>query len=169
MVMTGRRPVAELAKSRQLDGICPEAIELLKDRAVNPGAFSAMRSMAPTRQVETARMMIAVGNWSATYAQALLAATRKEGLAKPGRTKKVAGLAPDEMAEIEQEMAEIQLGLAAIETSYAADALLLVAASGFLARLVANPEIASFLERRYPGLLDGFRHIAPSQTQQTAA
>jgi hypothetical protein len=160
MVMTGRRLVADLAKSRELDGICPEVIDLLRDRAVNPGAFSAVRKMAPARQVEAAELMIAVGNWSATYAQALLAATKGEDLAKPGRAKKVAGLTPAEIAEIERELAELQADLRAIECTYADDALLLVAVSGYLAKLVANPEISSFLERRYPDVLDGFHHIA---------
>jgi hypothetical protein len=112
--------------------------------------------------------MITAGNWTATYASALLAATRTEDLAKPGRSKSIAGLTRTEIAEIEEEMAEVQAGFKEIEQSYSDDALLLVALSGFVTKLVANPEIASFLERRYPDIRRGFRPIARALRQRAA-
>lgn len=37
-----------------LDGICPEVVEMLKDKSVNPVTFDVLRKMKPLRQIEVA-------------------------------------------------------------------------------------------------------------------
>lgn len=55
--------VAEIRKRRDmLDGICPEAIEVLKTKPVTANAFGILRKMKPVRQVEAAEHMVAHGN-----------------------------------------------------------------------------------------------------------
>ena len=159
MVMTRNRRVSELVESRKLDGICQEAVELLSDKLVNPLAFGALRKMCPQRQIEVAEQMIAAGNWTGTYAQGLLAATRQADLANPKRTKKVAGLTRTEIATIERETSEVQEKFKRIENCYGVDALLLVVTARYLTRLIANPEIERFLENRYPTVLRDFQVI----------
>jgi hypothetical protein len=82
--------IAQIQRRRTLlDGICPEVAELLKDRSVNPATFDSPRKMKPMRQIEVAELMEIAGNWSASYARALLAATRQEDLLKEGcRTRR---------------------------------------------------------------------------------
>jgi hypothetical protein len=159
MVMTRRRRVSELVESRRLDGICQEAVELLSDKLVNPMAFDALRKMCLRRQIEVAEQMVTAGNWTGTYAQALLAATRQADLANPKRIKKVAGLTRTEIATIERETYEVQEDFKRIENCYGVDALLLVVTARYLARLIANPEIERFLENRYPTVLRDFQVI----------
>ena len=60
-----------------LTNICPEVVELLKDKTVNPVTFDVLRKMKPLRQIEAAELMITAGNWTASYAKALLAATKQ--------------------------------------------------------------------------------------------
>jgi len=58
-----------------LNGVCPEVVELLKDKSVNPIAFEVLAKMKPGRQIEAAELMATAGNYSGSYAGALLAAT----------------------------------------------------------------------------------------------
>ncbi|NTA13805.1 plasmid partitioning protein RepB C-terminal domain-containing protein [Agrobacterium tumefaciens] len=142
-----------------LDGICPEVIELLKDKSVNPVTFDVLRKMRPMRQIESAELMLTVHNWTSSYAKALLAATKQEDLAKPDRPKKIGGLTREQMARMEREMASLHQDFKQIEESYGDDILHLVVASGYLNKLVGNTEIERFLAQRYPEFLDEFRAI----------
>ena len=61
-----------IKKMSLLDGICPEAAELLGDRQFSPDLVRAIRKMKPTRQVECVELMVAANNVSVAYAEALL-------------------------------------------------------------------------------------------------
>jgi ParB-like chromosome segregation protein Spo0J len=142
-----------------LDGVAPEVVELLKDRAVNPVAFDALRKMKPLRQIEVAELMISAGNFTSAYAKALLAATRQSDLANASKPKKVAGMTADQMARMEREMESLTKDFKALEASYGDDVLHLVIASGYLSRLVGNTEIERYMRGRHPEILDEFRAI----------
>ena len=142
-----------------LDGICPEVVELLKDKSVNPGTFEVLRKMKPYRQIEAADLMASAGNFSSSYAKALLAGTKQDDLARPDVQKKVHGLTPEQMSRMEREMETVTGDFKAIEASYGEDVLHLVVASGYLNRLISNPAIEDYLERRHPELLVEFRAV----------
>ena len=151
-----------------LDGICPEVVEMLKDKSVNPATFDILRRMKPLRQVEVAELMATAANWTASYAKALLAATRQEDLAKPDQPKKIAGMTHEQMARMEREMASLQQDFKQIEASYGDDILHLVIASGYLSKLVGNREIERYLSQHHGELLNQFRAIiAASSLDQT--
>jgi ParB-like chromosome segregation protein Spo0J len=151
-----------------LDGVCPEAIELLKDKSVNPISFEAFRKMKPMRQIEAAELMISAGNFTASYAKALLAATRQSDLLKSDQPKKVAGMTLEQMARMEREMESLQQDFKAIENSYGDDMLHLVIASGYLAKLVGNAEIARYLRQSHPELLAEFQAIIAASSLDQA-
>lgn len=142
-----------------LDGVTPEVVELLKDRAVNPVTFDALRKMKPLRQIEVAELMISAGNFTSAYAKALLAATRQHDLVQTNKPKKVAGMTSDQMARMEREMESLTQDFKALEASYGDDVLHLVIASGYLSRLVSNGEIARYMRGQHPELLDEFQAI----------
>ena len=142
-----------------LAGICPEVVDLLKDKSVNPITFEVLRKMKPPRQIEAAELMAAAGNFSSSYAKALLAATRQHDLVHADRPKKVGGISPEQMARMEREMETLQRDFKAVESSYGDDMLDLVVATGYLSKLVANPEIARYLESRHPEYIGEFRVI----------
>lgn len=142
-----------------LDGICPEVVELLKDKSVNPGTFEVLRKMKPYRQIEAADLMASAGNFSSSYAKALLAGTKQDDLARPDVQKKVHGLTPEQMSRMEREMETVTGDFKAIEASYGEDVLHLVVASGYLNRLISNSAIEDYLERRHPELLIEFRAV----------
>lgn len=142
-----------------LDGICPEVVELLKDKSVNPGTFEVLRKMKPYRQIEAADLMASAGNFSSSYSKALLAGTKQDDLARPDVQKKVHGLTPEQMSRMEREMETVTGDFKAIEASYGEDVLHLVVASGYLNRLISNSAIEDYLERRHPELLVEFRAV----------
>ena len=95
--------------------------------------------------------MSAMNNFTARYAQALLAATRREDLAQPDRPKKIRGLSPEQMARMEREMDGLQREFKAVSASYGDTVLNLVVAAGYLSSLIGNPRVSSYLERHHPG------------------
>jgi ParB-like chromosome segregation protein Spo0J len=160
----------KLIKRRQtlLDGICAEVVEMLKDKQVNPSTFAVLRKMKPLRQIEVAELMTVAANWSASYARALLAATKQEELADPERPKRIAGMTSEQMARMEREMASLHRDFRQIEASYGDDVLHLVIASGYLSKLVSNPEIERYLIQHHGELLQEFRVIiATTSLDQT--
>ncbi len=57
--------VAEIRRKRDLlNGICPEAIELLKTRRVSATGFSTLRKMKPVRQIKCAELMISANSYT---------------------------------------------------------------------------------------------------------
>jgi|SRR5215469_13413991 len=51
-------------KRRLLNGICPEAAELLKDKHVAIPSFSELKKLAPLRQIEAAELMVAMNKYT---------------------------------------------------------------------------------------------------------
>ena len=96
--------VAIRRKMDLLDGICPEAVRLLKEKRACSGAFREIRKVKPMRQIEMAELMVAANNFSGSYAQCLLAATPQEQLLEPDKPKEVRGLSPEDMSRMEREM-----------------------------------------------------------------
>ncbi len=151
-----------------LEGVTPEVVELLKDRAMNPVTFDALRKMKPMRQIEVAELMISAGNFTSAYAKALLAATRQTDLAQAHKPKKVGGMTADQMARMEREMESLTQDFKALEASYGDDVLHLVIASGYLSRLVGNSEVERYLRGRHPEILDEFKAIVAAASLDRA-
>jgi len=146
-------------RKTMLDGIAPEAVEIFRDRVVSPLTFETLRKMKPLRQVEAAELMASAGNFSSTYAQAILAATRQTDLAKPDRPKKIRGMSPEQMARMEREMAALQQDFKAVDATYGDDVLALVIAVGYLSKLVANRKVERYLSQHHAEILNQFRSI----------
>src|SRR5271169_1833160 len=149
-------------KRTLLDGVCPEVAEMLKDKSVDTevfSVFSLLRKMKPLRQIETVELMSAMNNFTARYAQALLAATRREDLAQPDRPKKIRGLSAEQMARMEHEMDGLQREFKAVSASYGDTVLNLVVASGYISSLIGNPRVSGYLERHHSEILTEFRAI----------
>lgn len=152
-----------------LDGVCPEVVELLKDRVVNPVTFDALRKMKPMRQIEVAELMQSASNFSSSYARALLAATKQADLAKPDRPKQVGGMTAEQMARMEREMENLQQDFKALETSYGDDVLNLVIASGYLSKVICNKRIERYLAQNHEEILEKFRSIVSSASLEGPA
>lgn len=156
-------------KRTLLDGVCPEVAEMLKDKSVDAAVFALLRKMKPLRQIEAIELMSAMNNFTARYAQALLAATRREDLAQPDRPKKIGGLSAEQMARMEGEMDGLQREFKAVSASYGDTVLNLVVAAGYLSSLIGNPRVSGYLERHHPEILTEFRAIVAATSLEEGA
>lgn len=146
-------------KATLLEGICPEAAELLKDRQFGVNISTVLRKMKPTRQVECVELMVLANTITVGYAEALLVATPESMLIDGKKTAKLTGLTADQMARMEREMTNLQGQYKNVEQTYGQDVLNLVLAKGYLAKLLENKSVARFLKQRQPEVLAEFESI----------
>lgn len=142
-----------------LEGICLEAVELLKDQHFSANLGAVLRKMKPTRQIECVELMLTANNITVAYAEALLAATPAQLLVGETKPRKMRGVSADQMVKMEREMGNLQGQLKLVEKSYGQDVLLLVLARGYLGKLVDNKAVLRFLKQRQPDVLAEFEHI----------
>jgi hypothetical protein len=147
-------------KRRLLDGIAPEAAELLKDKHVPMNAFSELRKLSPIRQIEAAELMVAMNKYTTNYARSLVAATSQSQLAPTNRPKTFKGLTSDQIAMMERESANLDREFKMAEQSYGANHLDLVLAKGYLAKLLGNSRIVRYLAQNQREILSEFQKIA---------
>lgn len=148
------------AKRQLLDGICPEAVELLKDKHCPMNTFGALKKMKPMRQVEVAELMITMNNFSVSYSKALLAATPRTQLVDPEKPKNFKGVSPEQIEKMEQEMANLQREMKLIEDSYGPDHLNLILARGYLVSILSNIKVERYLSQHHNEILSEFQRIS---------
>lgn len=157
-----------LRRRNLLDGIASGAVEILKDRPVNPHVFDILRRMKPYRQVETAELMASMANFTANYAKAILAATRQDDLTRPDRPKAIAGVTSEQMARMERELEKLNQDYRAQEATFGDDVLQLVLASRYLGRLIANEKVAAYLTQRHSEIFTQFQAIVTATSLEAA-
>lgn len=157
-------------RRNMLAGICPEVVDMLKDKSINPGTFDVLRKMRPMRQIEAAELMATAATYTASYAKAILAATKQSDLLKSDQPKRVSGLTADQMVRMEREMEGLQQDLKAVEARYGDDTLQLVIAAAYLTKLVDNRNISRYMQQHHPEILGEFTAIISSASlDKTAA
>jgi hypothetical protein len=147
-------------KANLIDGICEEAVGLLKDKICPMAIFDVLRKMNPLRQIETAELLINANNYSVSYASAILAGTPQAQLVDTITPKRMKGMTAEALARMEGELARLQQAITSIQDSYGQDHLHLTVVKGYLAKLVGNPKIVKYLEKCQPEFLSEFRNIA---------
>lgn len=148
-----------LRKLKLLDGICPEAVDLLRDRQFSPEISRILRKMKATRQVVCVDLMLSANSLTVNYAEALLATTPAE-LLVGGEKPEMKGVTAEQMARMEHEMENLQGQYKLIEDSYADDVLNLVVAQGYLSKLLANDAVSRFIEQHRQDIYEQFKSIA---------
>ena len=150
-------------KKQLLDGICPEAAELLKDKQVSLTGFRVLKKMKPMRQIEAAELMVAMNKYTVNYARSLLAATPARQLIDPEKPKAVKGISRQQLELMERESANLQRELRLVEDTYGTDHLDLVLARGYVAKLISNTRITRYLEVYHPEFLPEFEKITETE------
>jgi hypothetical protein len=147
-------------KVQLLDGICSEAISLLKDKICPMAVFDVLRKMSPLRQVEAAELLINANNFSVSYASAILAGTPQAQLASAQTPKRLKGMTAEAIARMERELSRLQEAISSIQDSYGQDHLHLTVVKGYLRKLITNDRVARYLAQHQPELLIEFQKIA---------
>ncbi len=146
-------------KVRLLDGICEEAISILKDKPCTSIVFDVLRKMNTVRQIEAAELLVNANNYSAAYASAILAGTPQAQLVETTKPKRMRGITPEAMGRMERELARLQEGMASIKDSYGKDHLQLTVIKGYLAKLLGNTRVVKYLMQHRPEFLAEFQAI----------
>lgn len=142
-----------------LDGICPEAAELLKDRQFPVDIARVLRKMKPTRQIECVELMVSANTITIAYAEAMFAATPASMLLEEKKSNRLTGLTPEQMSKMEREMSNLQEQYKMVEQTYGQDVLNLVLAKGYLTKLLENKSVVRYLSKRQPEVLVEFEAI----------
>ena len=157
--------VATIRQKRDLlNGVCKEAAEILKNKHVSLGVFSFLRKLKSMRQIEVAEILVATGNFSVPYVNALVAATRPDMLVDPDKHKIVEGLTPKQVAKMEKEMEVLQRDLGLIEESHGNQVLNLVLACGYLAKLLGNTRVARYLGQHHADIFRELQSLSESSS-----
>ncbi len=157
--------VARIRKQRtMLEGICSEAVELLRDKPVTPNGLRSLRKVKPIRQIEIAELVNAVGNYTTPYIKALVAASPQEQCIPGGNGKPSFGVKAEDLAKMEKEMAVLERDFRLIEQSYGKNVLNLVLARGYLAKLLSNNRVLRYLSGHYADILAEFQKIVDATT-----
>ena len=149
-----------------LNGICPDAADLLKDTDCPLTVFDTLRRMAPLRQIEAAELMVGQNNFSGMFAKALLAATPEKLLIEPRKIRAGAinAVTSEQIARMERELASLQTQVKSVEETYGIDNLHLTVARGYVRKLLANGRVTRWLSQRHQEYLTEFQSIAELET-----
>ena len=148
-----------IKKMTLLDGIFPEASELLNDRQFSPEISRVLRKMKPSRQMECVELMVSANNLTVPYAEAMLLATPVELLVDGKKPPKLTGVTQEQMVRMAREMANLQGQYKMVEQTYGQDVLNLVLARGYLAKLLENKQVVRYLKQRQPEVVAEFETI----------
>jgi len=153
-----------MKKANLLEGICPEAAEIFRDRQFSVELGRVIRKMKPNRQIECAELMASANNLTVSYAEALLVATPAEMLVDGKRPRKLAGATPEQMLKMQREMGNLQTQYRLVEHTFGQDVLSFMLAKSYLAKLLENARVAKYLKQQQPEVFEQFKAIVESSS-----
>lgn len=144
-----------------LEGVSPEAASLLADKSCPRTTFAVLKLMKPQRQLEAVELMCGQANFSSAFAKAILTATPDNQL-QPDSTKrrKSNDEIGTQLARLERELATLQANANTTEEQYGIDQLHLTVSIAYIASLMSNQAIATWLATEYPEFATQFREMA---------
>ncbi len=147
-------------KKNLLEGICPEAVELLKDKAVPEPVFKALKRMNAPRQIIAARLMNDQNKFNSNYAKALLEATPSHQLVNRGKPKKETPAILARQARLEEESLALSSDIGLLKEQYGTAMIDITSMQAYLKRLIGNEAVAKYLQKFNESFYDKFKEIA---------
>ena len=150
-------------RSRMLNGICSEVIDILKDAPCPIAVFDVLRRMSPIRQIEAAELMTGQQNFTVVFAKAMLAATPEDQLVHVP-AKRPASVSSEQMARMERELVGLQMQVKSVEDRYGVDTLHLTVARAYVRTLLGNDRIVRWIAQHRPEYLKELQTIGEIET-----
>lgn len=147
-----------------LTGICPEALDYLKAKPVAQQTLRELKKVKPARQIEMAELMTSAGNYTSSYARALVMATEEKQLVDGKKEKKAPGVKPEDLARMEQEMRSVEKDFLLLEETYNRNVYNLTLVRGYLGKLLGNARVVRYLAQQHGELLTEFQRLVESNT-----
>jgi len=142
-----------------LTNICPEAVELLRNRRASAGAIREMKRVKPMRQIEMAELMVASNNYTATYAECLVMASSPDQLLEPSQHTAPERMEEHDVARLQSEMRSMEREFRLVQKEYGQNMLNLVVVVGYLRSLLDNAAVVRFFSQAEPAILGEFQKI----------
>lgn len=143
-----------------LDGIDPEAVDILKDKPITAAGLRLFRKVKPLRQIDMAQLMVSGSNYTRAYAEALIIGTAPELLVDAKKPKQTHGLTTEEVRRMEKEMETLERDYRLHQDTFGENSLHLNAAQRYVKRLLENAKVRRFTGNRYPELLEELQELA---------
>ena len=157
--------VAQIIRGKDLlEGIHPEAVQILKDKPITERVLRVMKQVKALRQIEMSQLMFSGNNYTHSYARALLVGTPADQLVNPAQSKKVPGQTAEDVVRMEKEMEMLEREFKGVQDDYGANTLHLGAVQRYVRRLLENAKVKRFLQQRYAELLEEFQELGALET-----
>jgi hypothetical protein len=142
-----------------LDGIHPDAIELLKDKPISDAALRLFKKVKSVRQIDMAQLMVSANNYARAYADALVVGTSPDQMVNGNKAKEIERISEEEVVRMEKEMEILERDCRYYQDSFGENSLHLNAAQRYVKRLLENNKVRRFLEGRHPEYFDEFQEL----------
>lgn len=143
-----------------LEGICEQAIELLKDKPVPEPVFRALKKMKAPRQIVVAMLMNDQNKFTSSYAKALLGATTADQLVDNGKPKTVSPMILARQARLEEESLALSKEIDSLKKQYGTEIVDVTALQAFLKKILSNNEVAKYLQEFHEPIYEKFKEIS---------
>lgn len=153
-------PANIIRKKNLLKNICPEVVEMLKDKIVSTKVFEYLQKMLPQRQIEATKMMLESENYSTRFGRSLWLATSEDNL-RLKRRKNIASEADfAKFGQLESEITRLQGEAEEIEDNYGINIVNLTVLKTYIKSLLLNGRIYRYLSQTNPEILSNLEDIA---------
>jgi RepB plasmid partitioning protein/ParB-like nuclease domain len=153
-------------KRSLLDGICPEAIQLLLNRRVSTHAYAILRRLKPLGQIEAAERMIQANCYSGKMARALFTITKPELILHNPKANRASPGTSAQLTLLRQEADSLLVDVKRLEETYATQALDLTLSLGYIEHLLSNAKIEKYLTKHHSDILGEFRKQINEKTEE---
>jgi hypothetical protein len=169
-IATGLNVDVRTIKQRRnlLDGICPEAVELLKDKRVGSKVFYFLRKMKPLRQIDAAELMVSGKNYSIAFVNSILTVTPPEQLVHPEKRGEHSETV-ESSSLLEETTNSLVSDLAMARKTYGADVLSLSVICRCVESLTKNGKVAKYLERNHSAVFEELQDLVMQVNAERSA
>lgn len=147
------------SKKTMLDGICPDAADLLKDKILSGHVFRVLKKMKPGRQIMSAMLMNDNNRYGYAYAKILLDATPDDQLVEGARRKRISPAVFERQARLEKENLSLSEDIRSLNASYGVDMLNFTALQAYLKTLMNNEKVANYLRAHHEDIYTNFLEV----------
>mgnify|MGYP003615122325 FL=1 len=147
-------------KRNLLEGICSEAVELMKDKVVPEHVFRVLKKMKAPRQVNAVMLMNDQNKFTFNYAKAILDATPANQLINKGRPKKETPAILARQARLEEESLALSREIGSLKEQYGTAMIDITSMQAYLKSLLGNETVAKYLRELHGPIHDKFKEIA---------
>ncbi|QSV44988.1 plasmid partitioning protein RepB C-terminal domain-containing protein [Geobacter benzoatilyticus] len=143
-----------------LEGICPEAVDLLKDKVVPEPVFRVLKKMKAPRQINAAMLMNDQNKFTSSYAKALLDATPANQLVNKGKPKKETPAILARQVRLEEESLALSMEIGSLKEQYGTAMIDMTSMQAYLKSMLGNEAVAKYLREFHGPIHDKFKQIA---------